>query len=61
MPLSLTCHHAATDGWHVQTFLTALQRDFDHPEDWLQIQQKNIQPSLPPRRTEAERFGDALP
>ena len=35
MPLSLTCHHATTDGWHMQTSLDALQRDFDHPEGWL--------------------------
>ena len=35
MPLSLTCHHATTDDWHMQTFLDALQRDFDHPEGWL--------------------------
>ena len=27
MPLSLTCHHAATDGWHVSRFLEDLQRD----------------------------------
>ena len=24
LPLSLTCHHAATDGWHVQKFLSRL-------------------------------------
>lgn len=29
MPLSLTCHHATTDGWHVKTFLEALQGDMD--------------------------------
>lgn len=29
MPLSMTCHHAATDGWHVKTFLQALQTDMD--------------------------------
>ena len=29
MPLSLTCHHAATDGYHVARFLEALQRDAD--------------------------------
>lgn len=27
MPLSLTCHHAATDGYHVKCFLDALQQD----------------------------------
>lgn len=29
MPLSLTLHHAATDGIHVSRFLTELQRDMD--------------------------------
>lgn len=29
MPLSLTCHHATTDGWHVSRFLEDLQRDMD--------------------------------
>lgn len=29
MPLSLTCHHAATDGWHIREFLKDLQRDMD--------------------------------
>lgn len=29
MPLSLTCHHAATDGYHVNRFLEALQKDMD--------------------------------
>ncbi len=29
MPLSLTCHHATTDGWHVKTFLETLQQDMD--------------------------------
>lgn len=29
MPLSLTCHHAATDGYHVHLFLQALQKDMD--------------------------------
>lgn len=30
MPLSLTCHHATTDGYHVSRFLEALQWDMDH-------------------------------
>lgn len=30
MPLSLTCHHAATDGYHVSRFLEALQKDMDN-------------------------------
>ena len=29
MPLSLTCHHAATDGWHVKCFLEQFQADAD--------------------------------
>lgn len=27
MPLSLTCHHATTDGWHVQRFLDRLDEE----------------------------------
>ncbi len=27
MPLSLTCHHATTDGWHVNRFLEDLKTD----------------------------------
>lgn len=30
MPLSITCHHATTDGYHVKCFLEALQEDMDH-------------------------------
>ncbi len=29
LPLSLTCHHAATDGYHVAQFLERLQADMD--------------------------------
>jgi len=29
LPLSLTCHHATTDGWHVQLFLNRLQQEID--------------------------------
>ena len=28
-PLSITCHHAAADGWHVQQFLRAWQEGAD--------------------------------
>jgi Chloramphenicol O-acetyltransferase len=35
MPLSLTCHHATTDGWHVSRFLEALNADLSHPEQIL--------------------------
>lgn len=30
MPLSITCHHATTDGYHVQCFLNSLQEAMDH-------------------------------
>ena len=30
MPLSITCHHATTDGYHVSEFLKDLQQDMDH-------------------------------
>lgn len=29
MPLSVTCHHAATDGYHVDRFLRELQQEMD--------------------------------
>ena len=29
MPLSITCHHATTDGYHVKAFLESLQQDAD--------------------------------
>ena len=29
LPLSLTCHHATTDGYHVDVFLKDLQREMD--------------------------------
>ena len=29
LPLSLTCHHAAADGYHVARFLRQLQEDMD--------------------------------
>ncbi len=35
MPLSLTLHHAATDGYHVQQFLSELERLMNNPEIWL--------------------------
>ena len=30
LPLSITCHHAATDGYHVDVFLKKLQAEMDH-------------------------------
>ena len=35
LPLSLTVHHAAADGWQVQTFLRQLQQDMNTPTQWL--------------------------
>ena len=32
MPLSLTCHHATTDGYHVHHFLEALGANLAQPE-----------------------------
>lgn len=29
MPLSMTCHHATTDGWHIARFLEDLHRDIE--------------------------------
>lgn len=29
MPLSMTCHHATTDGWHVKRFLESLEADMN--------------------------------
>lgn len=35
MPLSLTCHHAATDGYHIHRFLEELQTDMNIFEIYL--------------------------
>jgi chloramphenicol O-acetyltransferase type A len=35
MPLSITCHHATTDGWHVKCFLEQLQSDADRFEQYI--------------------------
>lgn len=35
MPLSITCHHAATDGYHVHLFLEELQAEADCFEHYL--------------------------
>jgi len=35
MPLSVTCHHAATDGYHVKCFLESLQKDMDDFQRYL--------------------------
>lgn len=39
MPLSLTCHHAATDGYHVKLFLASLQGYMDSFEQFLRAEQ----------------------
>lgn len=35
MPLSLTCHHATTDGYHIEKFLEGLRSDMQHFEQYL--------------------------
>ncbi len=35
MPLSLTCHHAATDGYHIKCFLEQLQEEINRFEKYL--------------------------
>lgn len=35
MPLSLTCHHATTDGYHIKTFLEYLNTDLLHLDQLL--------------------------
>ena len=35
MPLSITCHHATTDGYHVSRFLEQLQADMDQFQQFL--------------------------
>lgn len=35
MPLSVTVHHATTDGYHLKVLFEELQHLFDHPDDWL--------------------------
>lgn len=35
MPLSLTCHHATTDGWHINRFLADLKADMEQFDRYL--------------------------
>lgn len=35
MPLSVTCHHAATDGYHVNRFLETLQSEMKSFEQYM--------------------------
>lgn len=35
LPLSITCHHATTDGWHISRFLEDLQSDMAHFEEYI--------------------------
>ena len=35
LPLSMTCHHATTDGWHINCFLEDLQNDMDSFEKFI--------------------------
>ena len=42
MPLSLTCHHATTDGYHVSEFLKTLQADTNHFETLIAPQPETL-------------------
>lgn len=35
IPLSVTVHHGATDGYHLKIFFEELQRTMNCPEEWL--------------------------
>lgn len=35
LPLSITAHHAACDGWHVNLFLREVERLFSNPQEWI--------------------------
>lgn len=35
MPLSITAHHATTDGWHIKCFIEDLQEAMDCPREWV--------------------------
>lgn len=35
MPLSVTVHHATTDGYHLKVFFEELQKTMNEPEKWL--------------------------
>lgn len=35
MPLSITVHHATTDGYHLKVFLEELQKTMNEPDGWL--------------------------
>ncbi|MEM1486172.1 CatA-like O-acetyltransferase [Oscillospiraceae bacterium PP1C4] len=35
MPLSITVHHATTDGYHLKVFFEELQRLMDYPNEWM--------------------------
>lgn len=37
MPLSITAHHATTEGYHLKVFLEQLQYDMDHTSEWLDV------------------------
>lgn len=37
MPLSVTVHHATTDGYHLKVFFEELQRTMHYPGEWLKI------------------------
>lgn len=37
MPLSVTVHHATTEGYHLKVFFEELQHTMDHPKEWMQL------------------------
>lgn len=37
MPLSVTVHHATTDGYHLKVFFEELQRTMNYPGEWSKI------------------------
>ncbi|AOT71305.1 CatA-like O-acetyltransferase [Geosporobacter ferrireducens] len=37
MPLSITVHHATTDGYSLKVFFEELQQSMDNPEEWLAL------------------------
>lgn len=37
MPLSITAHHATTEGYHLKLFLEQLRYDMDHVSEWMEV------------------------
>lgn len=43
LPLSLTCHHATTDGYHIKGFLDALESEISEPVESIKIRSMVLQ------------------